>query len=483
MQLDILDKPAQLPRVLRRYDELPGPRGIPVLGNALQIKAPRFHQQLEHWCREYGPFFKLRIGNRRLLIVGDHQVVAAVLRDRPYGLRRTSRFEEICVEMALPLGVFAANGDAWKRQRRMVMAGFDPAHVNRYFPALQAVSQRLVDRWRLAAKEGLMIDLQADLMRYTVDTIAGLAFGAQVNTLESDDDVIQHHLNKIFPTLFRRILAPVPVWRFVRSAADRQLERSMGEVNSAVAGFVTQARERLLVDPLLREQPGNLLELMIVAADEPGSGIDDQPVAGNVFTMLLAGEDTTANTIAWMIHLLWRNPQALARAVDEVRRVVGDMANPTLDQMAQLHYVEACAHETMRLKPVAPIILLETLHEMTIGNVQVPAGLAICSLMRRDSVSDSHLPRASAFEPERWLAESEPGALAHAAKRVSMPFGAGPRICPGRYLALLEMRMAMAALLGNFDIESVDTPDGQEAREHLAFTMMPVGLRMRLRMQ
>ena len=58
------------------------------------------------------------------------------------------------------------------------------------------------------------------------------------------------------------------------------------------------------------------------------------------------------------------------------------------------------------------------------------------SLMRRDSVSDSHLPRASAFEPGRWLAEGEPGAAAHAAKRLSMPFGAGPRICPERYLAL-----------------------------------------------
>ena len=481
MHTDILDKPAQLLRVLRRYDELPGPRGIPVLGNALQIDAPRFHQQLEDWCRMYGPFFKLRIGNRRLLIVGDHQVVAAVLRNRPDGLRRTSRFEEICVEMGLPLGVFAANGDVWKRQRRMVMSGFDPAHVKRYFPALQAVSQRMVGRWRLAARKGAAIDLQADLMRYTVDTIAGLAFGAQVNTLESDDDVIQHHLNKIFPAIFRRILAPVPVWRFVRFAADRQLERSVGEVNSAVTGFVRQARERLRADPSLRERPGNLLEVMIVAADEPGSGIDDQQVAGNVLTMLLAGEDTTANTIAWMLHLLWRNPQALARAVDEVRRVVGDMANPTLDQIAQLHYVEACAHETMRLKPVAPLIPLETLHEMTIGDVRVPAGIIVDCLMRRDSVSDIHLPRALAFEPERWLAEGQPGALAHAAKRLSMPFGAGPRICPGRYLALLEMKMAMAALLGNFDIESVETPDGREAREHLAFTMTPVGLRMRLR--
>jgi cytochrome P450 len=64
-----------------------------------------------------------------------------------------------------------------------------------------------------------------------------------------------------------------------------------------------------------------------------------------------------------------------------------------------------------------------------------------------------------------------------------MPFGAGPRICPGRYLALLEMKMAMAVLLGNFDIEDVTTPDGLEAKEHLAFTMQPVGLRMRVRVR
>jgi cytochrome P450 len=62
-----------------------------------------------------------------------------------------------------------------------------------------------------------------------------------------------------------------------------------------------------------------------------------------------------------------------------------------------------------------------------------------------------------------------------------MPFGAGPRICPGRYLALLEMKLAMAVLLGRFDLVSVDTPDGGEAREHLSFTMVPVGLSMRLR--
>ena len=62
-----------------------------------------------------------------------------------------------------------------------------------------------------------------------------------------------------------------------------------------------------------------------------------------------------------------------------------------------------------------------------------------------------------------------------------MPFGSGPRMCPGRYLALLEMKMAMAMLLSRFDIVSVDTPDGKEAQELMAFTMCPVGLHLRLR--
>ena len=150
--------------------------------------------------------------------------------------------------------------------------------------------------------------------------------------------------------------------------------------------------------------------------------------------------------------------------------------------MAQLNVVEACAHETMRLKPVAPIIPLQAVHDVTVGDVRVPAGVIIQNIMRSDSVSGSHVPRAAAFEPERWLVNADgPGALANAAKRISMPFGAGPRICPGRYLALLEVKMAIAVLLGNFEIENVATPDGGEAREHLAFTMQPVGLRMRLR--
>jgi len=308
-----------------------------------------------------------------------------------------------------------------------------------------------------------------------VDTIAGLAFGAEVDTLGSDGDVIQQHLDKVFPALFRRITAPIPLWRLFPSRADRALARSMVEVNKAVDSFIAQARLRMQAEPQRHLHPHNLLEAMLAAADRPDSGLADAQVAGNVMTMLLAGEDTTANTIAWMIYLLWTHPHALARACDEVHNKVQDCQRPTMEEVAELEFIEACIHETMRLKPVGPQLPLQANADVIVGDVQVPKGTIVINLLRVDSVREDLVPQAAQFEPQRWLEAN------NAAKRLSTPFGAGPRICPGRYLAMLEMKIAMTVLLGQFDIEFVGTVDGQAPLERLSFAMMPEGLQMRLR--
>lgn len=458
----------------RRLCDLPGPPGLPFLGNALEFRSSSLHLKLENWARIYGPYYKLRVPKRDLLVVGDHVEVAKVLRDRPSGFSRTARLREIGEEMGLQPGVFSSEGDDWLRQRRMVMAGFDPGHVRRYFPALVKVAQRLAKRWRRSALSSNPIDLQSDLMRYTVDTIAGLAFGANVDTLGSDTDVIQQHLDKIFPALFSRITSPLPLWRVLPSAADRALARSMVEVNIAVEDFIVQARTRMQHDANLRTQPSNLLEAMIAEADQNGSGLTDVQVAGNVLTMLLAGEDTTANTIAWMVYLLWTHPETMKKLKDEIADHVTDSHCPTMDEMEKLSYLHACINETMRLKPVGPQLPLQANRDILVGNVQVPKGTIVITLLRSDTLREDLVENANEFRPERWLQEDNP------AKRMSTPFGAGPRICPGRYLALLEMKIAITVLLGQFDITHVGTKDGSPPQERLSFAMMPVGLLMRL---
>jgi len=465
---------------VRRYTDLPGPPQWPVVGNLLQIAPGRLHRQLEGWADRYGSAFQLRFGRRRILVMTEHGTIGTVLRDRPDRFNRPVHSGMALREMGLQVGLFSANGDMWRRQRRMVMAGFDPGHVKDYFPSLLRVAQRLQGRWRQAADRNAWIDLQADLMRFTVDAIAGLAFGSEVNTLQSDEDVIQRHLNKIFPALFRRILAPVRYWRYVRLPADRALDRSVRAVRTAIEGFIAQARDRIRQEPERREHPRNLLEAMINAADEGGSGLDDRDVAGNVLVMLLAGEDTTANTLAWLIHFLHAHPEVERKARDEVARVAPDPATYTPEAIGALDYVEACAMETMRLKPVAPILTAQSIEDTVVAGIEVPADTLIFGLMRRDALDGAHFADPFAFRPERWLAGA-PSAKLTSAKRVSMPFGAGPRICPGRYLALMEMKMAIAMLLATFEIEDVGTADGREPREHLAFSMGPVGLRMRLK--
>jgi cytochrome P450 len=268
-------------------------------------------------------------------------------------------------------------------------------------------------------------------------------------------------------------MAPFPYWQWFR---DRELDGHLQALREAVAGFIAEARRRMEHDPKLREHPGNLLEAMLAARDNPDSGLTDSDVSGNVLTMLLAGEDTTANTLAWMIYLLYRHPEALRQAADEAASGFTNYEN-----VSALPFIDACINETMRLKPVAPIIILQPTRDTVVADIQLPKGTVVMCLMRAGPTDERRFPGALRFEPARWLDGATRGAAASSPKRVSMPFGAGPRLCPGRYLAILEMKMVMAMLLGGFELESVGTPDGAEAREHLAFTMYPEGLRLRLR--
>jgi cytochrome P450 len=459
------------------YDSLPGPKQAPILGNALQVRSEDIHRQLEDWSREFGRRFRFRITNRRMLVISDPEAIASVLRRRPQVFQKTPRLVQVGRDLRIH-GVFSANGEAWKRQRQLVMPGLDPAHLHAYLPQLVGVTERLRTKWTGAAREGASIDLLADLMRYTVDVTTGLAFGHDLNTIEQGDDVaIQQHLNFILPALFRRVLTPLDVEHWFPSREERA---HVAALAVAVQGFIDRTRALLKERPELREKPENLIQ-SLVATRDAGGGLTDEVVSANVLPMLLAGEDTTATTLAWMLWLLRQNPGALAKARAEVDSVVGAGGLATsMEQLSRLDYVDACANEALRVKPVAPLIILQAAEDAEIDGVFAPAGTFVMCLMRMGGMDAARFPDPHAFTPERWLQGDDAAAgRMLSPKRVVMPFGAGPRVCPGRYLALAEIKMVMAMLLANFDVRSV-AADGGEPRERLTLVMQPVGLRMKL---
>jgi len=468
----------------RRLASLPGPPTWPVVGNLLQLKVPTLHLQLERWAATYGPAYRLRLGRRDAMVISRAETIAAVLRDRPARWRRLATMEGVIREVGAH-GVFSAEGDDWRRQRKLMMSAFDPAHLKRYFTSMVRVTQRLKSRLEAAARSGQAIDLQALLMQYTVDVTAGLAFGIDMNTLEEPGTPIQAHLDKVLPMLMKRIFAPVPWWRHLRLPADRDFDRHLAKLHAAIRGFIEATRERLAADPQRATQPEHLLEALVAARDEDGGFLSEADLAGNVLSVLLAGEDTTANTLAWTLWLLHHHRESWSGLVAAVDTALGDDDLPRQFETARgLEAIEHCVNESMRLRPVAPGSLLENNEDTILEGTALPRGTMLLCLMRRGSVDPNLAADAALFRPARWAEAREARAAADGSSallKASMPFGAGPRMCPGRYLAMLEMKMVLATIARNFELVDVATDDGQEPQERLAFSMFPVGLKMRVR--
>jgi cytochrome P450 len=461
---------------LRTLSDLPGPRALPLLGNLHQIDRARFHRTMEDWAREFGPLYRVKLPRGAFLVVSDHELIAQVLRERPGTFRRPATTADIVAEMGIPPGLFDSEGTAWRNQRRMVMQAFAPHAIRAYLPALVLVARRLQRRWEDAANAQRTIELGRDLRLYTVDVVAGLAFGTDVNTIETGDNAIQRNLDMLLPGLVRRGFSPFPYWRYVKLPADRRLERAIAAIGTEIAKLIDQAKERMRLDPARAENPPNMLEAMLAAAAQEDSGLSEAAVAGNVSTILLAGEDTTSNGLAWLIWLLRRHPHLLERARAEVLRVAPSLDALTFEQIDGLDFVDACVNEALRLKPPAVFVAAEALVDTVVGDVAVRKGTMLWCAMRAGNLNEACYTNAAQFDPDRWLSDS-------VNKKASMPFGAGPRICPGRYLALLEMKVAMAMLLARFDVEAVATSDGGAPEERARFVMEPEALQMRLRVR
>jgi cytochrome P450 len=479
----------QQPAATRQIADVAGPRGWPLLGNMPQIEVPSMHAQLEAWAAKYGSIYRLKLSFRDALVVSRPDLVAAILRDRPDGWRRLGTMQSVIREIGVD-GLFSAEGDNWRRQRRLIMAAFDPGHLRQYFPSLQRVTQRLKVGLDAAARQQESIDLQRVLMRYTVDVTAGLAFGIDMNTQQDPDNALQSHLDKVFPMFARRISAAFPWWRYVKLPSDRVFDRHLAKLHAAVHGFVQAARDRVDRDPGLREHPTNLLEAMLAAHDHESGMLTEEELVGNVFTMLLAGEDTTANTLCWTLYLLHTHRAAWDELVADVDRLLGpDVLPESFDTARELGSIERCANEAMRLRPVAPMFFMESNRATTLDGIAVPAGTFVICLSRPGAVDPVVSGDAAQFRPSRWEREATAGdenpgdAGRRALLKASVPFGAGPRICPGRYLALLQMKMVLALLARNYELVDVGTEDGAPPRERFAFTMFPTGLRMKVAMR
>jgi cytochrome P450 len=127
---------------LRELTDLPGPRGLPLIGNLSELDASGWHLVLERWARQYGPMLMYRLGTRRHLLVSDLELARTVFRSRPDTYRRLSTLATIIEEIIGPF-VFAAEGELWRALRRLAMEALSASHQRSFFPTLRQAAERL----------------------------------------------------------------------------------------------------------------------------------------------------------------------------------------------------------------------------------------------------------------------------------------------------------------------------------------------------
>ncbi|MEU4690444.1 cytochrome P450 [Actinoplanes sp. NPDC023714] len=462
---------------LLTFRDLPGPPSLPVVGNKLALAGPGGpNRALQQWNDRYGSTYRLRLP-APAVVTSDPFLVNAVLRQRPETFRRSPRVTSTLQELGIH-GVFTAEGEEWQRLRGIATRSLNAAHLTAYFDTLTRSTERLRLKWHAAAAAGDRIDVLDEMMRYTLDVTVGLAVGYDLNSVEDHGGGLSARLPELFPEIGRRLYAPVPYWRFLPSASRRRLAETMRELSDIIGTHFEAAKARIAGGAA----PANFLEAL--AAPEDGEPeLTHAELVGNVLTMLLAGEDTTSATAAWTLHYLAHDPEMLRRVRAEAETVLGDRRFAhTPAALRKLELAGAAVREAIRMRPVAPYLAMQAQQDVVLAGrrhaLKVDAGTIVFVLLSRGAHHDeARFPEPGRFRPERWLGA---GPAANSVTAPFMPFGGGPRFCPGRNLALVETTLVVSMLCREFDLEP-DTSAGPVG-ERTAFSVFPTNLHVRARL-
>ncbi|GAB4190039.1 MAG: cytochrome P450 [Roseiflexaceae bacterium] len=413
----------------------PGPRGLPVIGNLLQIDTRNILQQYLDLRALHGDIFMLKLGPRNAYVLADPEAVYHVLVKNQKNYIKGVGYDGF--RLLVGQGLVTSDGELWRQQRRLMQPSFTPVATTRFFDMMVEVTQTLIERWQSPAEQGQTINMDAEMRRLTISVIGRAMFGVD---LDKEQTEIGAAFQSAFQFVAHRSMGlPLPLG--LPLPRHRQFRRDEALLEQFIAAKIAEGQAT-------PDSP-TLLSLLLRARDEDsGAGMSQAQLRDEVVTLFFAGFETTARSLTWAWYLVSQHPEVRARLEQEATEVLGGRA-PRLDDLYRLTYTRMVVDETLRLYPPTALLARDAMADDELLGYRIPAGSSVFPMPYAVHRNPALWPEPDLFKPERFAPEAE----AARPKYAYIPFAAGSRVCLGNNFALLEMVLALSMASARYRIE------------------------------
>ncbi len=376
--------------------------------------------------REYGDMVSMQTANGRLAyFVNDAVEVRRILARRHSKYHKGPGFER--VKMLLGNGLIVSDGDVWRRSRTMIQPAFSRQNVHRLMSVMVECTDRRALRWAKAAEAGETINITEETCDFALELILISIFG------DDYEDRILTEGDNPFAFLSRDSTRDLSVVMKVRHL--RELLLSI--IEDRRAGKTSQYFD--------------FLSMYLEATDKQGNKFTDGELLDELMTLIVAGFETSANTLNWVWYLIAKHPDVEAKLIEEAERLLPNVSAVSAENLAAMEYTQQTLEEALRLYPPVWLFTRRSHAEDELEDFDVPPGTDIYLAPYVLHRTDHYWPEPEKFDPDRFAPTDK------AKKdRPYFPFSLGPRRCLGEFFSFLEMKVHLGLLLPRFRMQLVD---------------------------
>ena len=397
------------------YRRPPGPDEAVTLGIDPATLAAL--QALQH---DYGDMVSLMQANgRRAYFINDAHEVRRILTRRHAKYVKGPGFER--VKMLLGNGLIVSDGDVWRRSRTMIQPAFTRQNVHRLLSVMVECCDRRAVRWAAAARQGEALNITQETCDFALELILVSTFG------DDYEDHILRETENPFAFLSRDS---------TRDLAVVMKVRHLRELLMTIIGERRAGKQSHYYD---------FLSMYLEAADKQGAPFSDAELLDELMTLIVAGFETSANTLNWVWYLVGRHPEVEAQLIDEARRHVPAVSSITAESLAAMQFTQQALEETLRLYPPVWLFTRRSTAADELDAFDVPPGTDIYLSPYILHRTAHYWPDPERFDPGRFAPSDKPKK-----DRPYFPFSLGPRRCLGEYFSFLEMKVHLGLLLPRF---------------------------------